>query len=47
MPPELPGTRTRAERFDDVVLDAEQVHQLDDVAAPQGARYADMSTVDR
>ncbi|WP_370591784.1 metallopeptidase family protein [Quadrisphaera oryzae] len=22
MPPELPGTRTRAERFDDVVLDA-------------------------
>ena len=32
---------------DDVVLTAEQVAQLDDIAAPQGERYPDMSTVNR
>ncbi|GAA4677847.1 aldo/keto reductase [Frondihabitans cladoniiphilus] len=32
---------------DAVVLDADQVAQLDDIAAPQGDRYPDMSTVDK
>lgn len=48
----IPGTKRRAYldenvAADDVVLDAEQMYQLDDVAAPKGARYADMSTVDK
>ena len=48
----IPGTKRRTYldenvAADDVVLTAAQVEQLDAVAAPQGDRYADMSTVDR
>ncbi|AMM21922.1 aldo/keto reductase [Frondihabitans sp. PAMC 28766] len=32
---------------DDIVLDADQVSQLDDIAAPAGDRYPDMSTVNK
>jgi len=48
----IPGTKRRTYldenvAADDVVLTEAQVAQLDSVAAPQGDRYADMSTVDR
>jgi aryl-alcohol dehydrogenase-like predicted oxidoreductase len=48
----IPGTKRRTYLDENVAADAielneEQVHQLDDVAAPKGDRYADMSTIDR
>ncbi|WP_423919212.1 aldo/keto reductase [Frigoribacterium sp. 2-23] len=48
----IPGTKRQTYldenvAADDIVLSDEQVAQLDDVAAPRGDRYADMSTVDR
>jgi aryl-alcohol dehydrogenase-like predicted oxidoreductase len=48
----IPGTKRRTYLDENVASDAielneEQVHQLDDVAAPRGERYADMSTIDR
>jgi aryl-alcohol dehydrogenase-like predicted oxidoreductase len=48
----IPGTKRIAYleenvAADDVVLSPEQVAQLDDIAAPRGDRYPDMSTIDR